>query len=211
MTVTSAATHRYLSNTALYADPSLTEHVDYARWFRQSGRTGAPVVLAPHGGTLEPGTSQLCLAIAHRSTCDYWLFESFQDNRSLHVTSSRCDDPVALALCAGTDRALSLHGCVTLPREGVLIGGLDAEFGEIVHAELGTRGFETIDAADHPTLAGRSPRNIVNRTRTGGGVQLELPLSLRESMRAEPRLFESFVDGVVTALRRVWRDGPVTG
>ncbi|MBN6033808.1 poly-gamma-glutamate hydrolase family protein [Amycolatopsis sp. 195334CR] len=205
----SATTQRYLSNTALYADPALTENLDYARWFRHAG--GTPVVLAPHGGQIEPGTSQLCRAIARASTCDYWLFEGLRGERRLHVTSSRCDDPVALALCAGTDRALSLHGCITLPREGVLIGGLDAEFGGIVHEELTARGIETLDAAEYPTLAGRSPRNIVNRTRTGMGVQLELPLALRDAMRGDSPLAQSFVDGVVAALRRVWRDGRCTG
>ncbi|AXB44568.1 poly-gamma-glutamate hydrolase family protein [Amycolatopsis albispora] len=204
MTGLRAATDRYLSNTELYADPALTEHLDYARWFRHSG--GTPVVLAPHGGRIEPGTSELCLAVARVSTCDYWLFEGLRDERRLHVTSSRCDDPVALALCAGTDRALSLHGCITLPREGVLIGGLDTEFGGIVHEELGARGIETLDAAEHPALAGRSPRNIVNRTRSGMGVQLELPLALRDAMRDGTPLFESFVDGVATALHRVWPD-----
>ncbi|HYJ73871.1 MAG TPA: poly-gamma-glutamate hydrolase family protein, partial [Actinomycetota bacterium] len=61
-------------NTELYAHPDLTEGVDWARRFRRHDRfddgltrTGEPprtVILAPHGGGIEPGTSELCLAVA---------------------------------------------------------------------------------------------------------------------------------------------------
>src|SRR5258708_29061474 len=81
-------------------------------------------ILAPHGGGIEPGTSELCLAVAgyHPAslpqipaagvTYDYWIFEGLRDsgNPELHVTSTGCDDGVAVSLCAGSLNALALHG-----------------------------------------------------------------------------------------------------
>ena len=38
-----------------------------------------------------------------RVTYDYWMFEGIRDggNADLHVTSTGCDDPVAVSLCGG--------------------------------------------------------------------------------------------------------------
>ncbi len=105
------------------------------------------VILAPHGGGIERGTSELCLAVAgyHPAnlpitppagvTYDYWMFEGIRDggNADLHVTSTGCDDRVAVSLCGGALSALSLHGFkpenAHPPRDPdeqvVLVGGRD--------------------------------------------------------------------------------------
>ena len=124
----------FTSNTALYADPDLAEGVDWARRFRRhelfddslarTNEVAHTAIIAPHGGGIEPGTSELCLAVAGyhpamlpetppgRGHHDYWMFEGLRpaDNDKLHVTSTGCDDPVALSLCGGSLHALSLHG-----------------------------------------------------------------------------------------------------
>jgi Poly-gamma-glutamate hydrolase len=61
-------------NSQLYADPNLVEGVDYARRHRRHERfddtltrtddVPKTTILAPHGGGIEPGTSELCLAVA---------------------------------------------------------------------------------------------------------------------------------------------------
>lgn len=228
----------YASNTALYADPDLAEGVDYARRYRRhemyddsrSRRYPYPsiAVIAPHGGGIEVGTSELCLAVAgyHPVTLaatppvhDYWMFEGLRpsNNDELHVTSSHCDDPVALSVCGGSRRALGLHGCTPtqadLPpgAKAVLVGGRDSTFKRYLLEELAD--FGAVDAAGRPSLNGNEPGNIANRTLLGRGGQLEITTPLREAMftantRAQRRktttpLFWSFVDAVRKAISRL--------
>jgi phage replication-related protein YjqB (UPF0714/DUF867 family) len=201
----------YASNTALYADPKLVEGVDYSRRYRRHAAfdnnrsTSSPfprtAILAPHGGGIETGTSELCLAVAgyHPATMaattkgsvyDYWMFEGLRtsNNRELHVTSIHCDDPVAELLCAGMSRALALHGCTSaqagLPdgAEAALVGGLDTNLKNRLMAAYTSVGIRAIDAKVNPDLDGNNPRNLVNRTFTRQGAQVELTTPLRAAM-----------------------------
>ncbi|MGW4211007.1 poly-gamma-glutamate hydrolase family protein [Lentzea sp. NPDC004789] len=197
-----AALDVYASNSDLYADPRLVERVDYRRRFRRHRPRTPSVVLAPHGGGIEVGTSELCLAIAgyHPSTRvpigqthDYWMFEGLRSvaNDELHVTSSNCDDRVARDLVAGASYALGLHGCTAAAAgledhdRAVLVGGRDALLRMELLAALRRAGFHTIDAVDHPILGGFDRSNIANRTRSRQGGQLELTTPLRAAMFAE--------------------------
>ncbi len=198
----STALDVYASNTDLYADPRLVDRVDYRRRFKRHRPRTPSVVLAPHGGGIEAGTSELCLAIAGYSpstrvpigqTHDYWMFEGLRPvaNDELHVTSSHCDDRVARTLVSGASHALGLHGCTAAAAgledhdRAVLVGGRDG----LLRLELLTRlrraGFHTVDAADHPVLGGGDRANIANRTKTRQGGQLELTTPLRTAMFAE--------------------------
>ena len=74
MALPETAPDTYPSNSALYLDPNLVETVDYARRYRrhelfgdglpQKCAVARTTVIAPHGGGIEFGTSELCLAIA---------------------------------------------------------------------------------------------------------------------------------------------------
>ncbi|MFI1991732.1 poly-gamma-glutamate hydrolase family protein [Actinoplanes sp. NPDC020271] len=205
-----AADDTYPSNTALYADPALIEGADYARRFQRlaavddSGAFPDTAIIALHGGGIEPGTSELCLAIAgyHPASravtgapvYDYWMFEGIRSsgNAALHVTSVHCDDPVAVALVAGSRRTVSLHGCspaeagLAANTAGVLVGGLDNRLKATVlaayRAAFAGTDVTVLDAAGVPDLNGDEPANIVNRNLRGAGVQLELTTPLRNRM-----------------------------
>lgn len=238
---TAYAADAYPSNTALYADPALTEGVDYARRYHRqeaiddSDAASYPfpdtVVLALHGGGIETGTSELCVAVAGYDpatgavepaggpTYDYWMFEGIRasNNTELHVTATHCDDPVALSLAAGARRAVSLHGCTTtqvgLPdgTAAVMVGGLDTTLKNQLFTLFAAAGIRAYDAASVPALGGDDPANIVNRTLTGSGVQLEITTPLRSAMfttntRAQRKnttttTFWQFVNVVRTALQ----------
>jgi phage replication-related protein YjqB (UPF0714/DUF867 family) len=202
----------YCSNTELYRDPRLVEGEDYARRFRRHERFdddpagnadfGKSVIIAPHGGGIEKGTSELCLAIAgyHPATLevtppgavtyDYWMFEGLRprDNAVLHVTSIHCDDGVALSLCAGALNALGLHGCTPeraeLPegKAAVLVGGRNEPLKSLLLAAFRPTGIKAIDARPLDGINGDEVRNIANRTLLGMGGHLELTTPLREAM-----------------------------
>ncbi|MFD4753227.1 MULTISPECIES: poly-gamma-glutamate hydrolase family protein [unclassified Streptomyces] len=207
-----AADDAYPSNTALYADPAVTEGVDYARRYRrhalddQDLATGGgftrSVILAPHGGGIEVGTSELCLAVAgyhpdglaptppEGPRHDFWMFEGLRssDNGALHVTATHCDDTVARSLAAASFNALALHGC-TAAQTGlgsgvaaVLVGGRNASLKKALLRNFAAAGITAADAADKPDLAGVSPDNIANRTLRGEGAQLEITTELRAAM-----------------------------
>jgi phage replication-related protein YjqB (UPF0714/DUF867 family) len=202
----------YPSNTALYKDPNLVETVDYARRYRrqelfddglaQKCGINKTTIVAPHGGGIEFGTSELCLAVAgyHPATLavtpgtgvtyDYWIFEGLRasDNSDLHVTSTHCDDGVALSLCAEALNVLALHGCTTskaaLPddAEVALVGGLNATFKQRLLDEFAASGLQAIDAVGHKSLDGEEPTNITNRTLLGMGGQVEITGPMRSAM-----------------------------
>jgi phage replication-related protein YjqB (UPF0714/DUF867 family) len=168
-------------------------------------------ILAPHGGGIEPGTSELCLAVAgyHPAnlpqvppagvTYDYWMFEGVRElgNAALHVRSTGCDDRVAVALCAGSLNALSLHGFDPAPEfpedeQIVLVGGGNAALMELLLAGLRDANIKRLAAGAGGELDGDDPCNIVNRTLPVGdpprplrGAQLELSTPLREAMFTE--------------------------
>ena len=198
-------------NSELYANPDLAEGRDYARRHRRHERfddslarttdIAKTVILAPHGGGIERGTSELCLAVAGyhpanlpntppaAATYDYWMFEGVRadDNAPLHVPSIGCDDGVAEWLCAAALNAVSLHGFEPKPplpgdTRLVLVGGGDRELRELLLRTLDAAGLPVEDAAGRGELDGNSSLNIVNRTRRGKGAQLELSEPLRDAM-----------------------------
>jgi len=226
------------TNSDLYKDPSLIEGVDYARRHRRherfddslsrTGEVPKTVILAPHGGGIERGTSELCLAVAgyHPATLpevpaagvtyDYWMFEGVRDddNAPLHVPSIGCDDGMAVSLCAGALNALSLHGFK--PQDPpddkvVLVGGGNELLRRFLLEGFEPTDIKAVDAGStgDDELDGNDPRNIVNRTLLGmGGAQLELSEPLRETMfttNTRPRRKHT-TTGVFWTLVAVCRD-----
>jgi phage replication-related protein YjqB (UPF0714/DUF867 family) len=202
----------YATNSELYADSNLSEGVDYARRHRRherfddslsrTGEVPKTVIIAPHGGGIERGTSELCLAVAgyHPATLpevppagvtyDYWMFEGVREagNAALHVPSTGCDDGMAVSLCAGALNALSLHGFEPKPpklppdAQVVLVGGTNEDLGQFLLDGFEPTLIEARAAGEFGELNGNDPYNIVNRTLSGTGVQLELSEPLRETM-----------------------------
>ncbi|WP_078897221.1 poly-gamma-glutamate hydrolase family protein [Streptomyces sp. NRRL S-495] len=211
------AADTYASNTALYSDPALAEGVDFGRRSRRhlvddqnpAARAGIvrTTVVAPHGGGIEGGTSELCLAVAGYHPADlaptpaagpvhdFWMFEGLRSsgNSVLHVTSTHCDDTVARAMCAGSLNVLSLHGC-TAAQAGleagaaaVLVGGLNPTFRQYLMEQFAAAGIRAVTASGEEEIAGISPENICNRSLLGMGAQLETTTELRAAMFAPGR------------------------
>ena len=93
-------------------------------------RTASEVcVVAPHGGAIEPGTSEIAGAVAGDS-CSLYVFEGLklEDNSTLHITSTRFDEPGCLALVEASAVVITVHGEHS-SGEWVCVGGRDTARG----------------------------------------------------------------------------------
>lgn len=187
-------TDRFDSFAALSAE--MTPDVDYR--IRAEDRGSAVILLAPHGGTIEPETSLIAEAIAGRDY-SYYLFEALKAGAhgDFHITSHRFDEPQALELVANAQVAVAIHGRKDDGTETVWLGGRAEALRDAIGAALRDAGFE---AALNTTLPGVHETNICNRSRSCEGVQLELPRSLRRMLAEDAALLEAFCLAVRRAL-----------
>lgn len=140
-------------------------------------------IVAPHGGNIEPGTSEIAQALAaHDHAC--YVFEGikYYGNGALHITSARFDEPRCLALLQGAHTAITVHG-ESSDTQHVFLGGLDAGLQAQVASALRASDF-SVAVHSNPKMHGVHPSNICNRARSGQGVQLEIARGLRETFFA---------------------------
>jgi phage replication-related protein YjqB (UPF0714/DUF867 family) len=140
---------------------------------------GTPlVVAAPHGGRIEPGTSEVALAIAgDEHSCYRFEGHKRSYNRHLHITSTNFDEPRGLALFAAAHLVVTVHG-VRAHEPIVFLGGRHEPARAALAQALQRCGYE-VDV--HPRYRGEHPRNVCNHGRSGAGVQLELSDGLRRT------------------------------
>lgn len=179
------------------------------RW----GQTGI-AVMAPHGGGIEPGTSEVAKAVAEPLHSFYHLDGlKRKGNGRLHITSTLFDEPVALEMARRSWKLVTVHGCEGT-RPVVYLGGLDLELQTRVASALAGCGFST---ATHPFFRGDQKNNLCNRGSSGTGLQLELSQGLRASLferlnrsgRKHPTpVFYRFVAALKAVLDSLKREGP---
>lgn len=166
-------------------------------------------IIAPHGGNIEPGTTEIADALAG-TEYNYYEFRGIKEsgNRILHITSSCFDEPVALRTVRRSKVALTIHG-LRSQESLVLIGGRNSAFKCSIQKALAAADFQAT-LSDIPHLRGHNPNNICNLCRSGEGVQLEISRGLRETLfknldrpggRATTALFDVFI----TVLRNTIR------
>lgn len=191
----------------------MTEHPNFAalkRVERESvdfdivccPRRSPVAVIAPHGGEIEPGTSEIAAAIAG-DEFNLYCFEGRKPkgNTGLHITSTNFDEPKCLGLIASCDRVVTVHGCRKGKRTAFL-GGRDAELRDAIRDSLIACGFRT-GRAPNTDLQGVSPRNICNKGRRGRGAQVELSRDLRDELRDDGERLAAFAAAIRTALSRL--------
>lgn len=169
-------------------------------------RAGAAVtIVAPHGGGIEIGTSELAARVA-RARHSLFLFEGLKppwQNRGLHITSHRFDHPQCVSLVARSPVTLAVHGCKG--ESQIYVGGLDVQLKALLVSRLTAAGFPA-SGEGHKYL-GQNPLNICNRGSRGAGAQIELTRDFREAtsrrliapiLRA---VLEEYVPGVLSVPR----------
>ncbi len=170
---------------------------------RVAVRDSQIAILAPHGGYIEPGTSEAALAIAHVNF-SFYCFESLTlraKGDGLHITSTRFDEPQALQLVEASQIVIGVHGRKNgADAASIWVGGLHEPLRDAICAALEESGFRAKPVGEGHPLAGRNPRNICNRGRRGAGVQLELPRALRMSFAYDAAKRDAFGHAVRAAL-----------
>jgi phage replication-related protein YjqB (UPF0714/DUF867 family) len=181
---------------------------DYRILLRLSGTTFA--VVAPHGGGIEPGTSEIADAIAGEQL-SFYAFDGLKNsgNGALHITSTHFDEPMSLRLVGAAHIVITIHGEESeADGEGVFLGGLNIELARRIGGVLRVAGFAVSRHPD-PDLQGTEPQNLCNRGISGRGLQLELSRTVRREMfsslsrsgRQHPtQKFHEFVDAIRAVL-----------
>lgn len=142
---------------------------------------GSPItIIAPHGGKIEPKTSEIAAGIA-RDQFNYYCFEGMKpaNNRWLHITSHNFDEPQALELLARSQTVVAVHAC-TDEKAVVYPGGRDEELMAAIVTEFKTVGISV--ANRNFKYPGVNPNNICNRGVSGRGAQLEISRGLRDDL-----------------------------
>jgi phage replication-related protein YjqB (UPF0714/DUF867 family) len=134
-------------------------------------------IVAPHGGCIEPGTSEIATALAD-DRYSLFRFDGLKaaGSDTLHLTSTRFDEPRGLSLVKMSHWVMSIHGCLG-GQPKIFLGGLDYESIHLARTMLMDSGFDA-SSSDH-RLNGADPNNICNRGLSGKGLQLELTRGLR--------------------------------
>lgn len=175
------------------------ENVDYS--ISVVDRRSAIAIVAPHGGFIEPGTSELTQEIAGENFSSY-IFAGLRPDRhhrELHITSTNFDEKRCLDLISHTQTVLGIHGRLDDDDpETIFLGGRDLVLNSQIEAEFHRGGFKSRGKGHR--LPGVEPGNICNRGISSAGVQLEIPRSLRDRLNGDNALRIRFVGCVRIAL-----------
>lgn len=123
-------------------------------------------VISPHGGKIEPGTSELVKAIAG-DDFSWYLFEGIQEGRGnkkqLHIKGQLFDEPKAVTFVGQRPFVLALHGYSSAtPR--TFIGGRNQAARERIRDLLRMGAFDVPVFGKTPAnIRGLSCDNICNR------------------------------------------------
>jgi len=187
------------------------EGEDWAREY--INRESRILVMAPHGGWIEPFTAELARAVAGNDL-SFYTFQGLKDrgNQKLHLTSHRFDEPLALRAASSALWVLAIHGERSPDRSFIMVGGLWDSLRERLVEAFSEAGVSV--EGPRQGLGGVNPKNICNRGQSGSGVQLEISEGLRRALRRNPEQLHHFAEVVRGTLFQVeseMRTGPSHG
>jgi phage replication-related protein YjqB (UPF0714/DUF867 family) len=167
-----------------------SEHLD--RDYRIKYRHGDSgfAVIAPHGGRIEHGTSQIADAIAGDEH-SFYAFEGLKDlSHDLHISSNRFDEPTALTIARLADIVITIHGCLG-HEPYIYLGGCHDGLKKLLRDRFSNDGFPA-EFDPHPKRQGTRKSNICNLGKTGMGIQVEMTQAFRNSLFKSPSYSETF-------------------
>jgi phage replication-related protein YjqB (UPF0714/DUF867 family) len=157
------------------------------------------LIMAPHGGKIEPTTAEIAAAIAE-DDYSFYCFEGLKtDSRPLHIESHLFDEPRALQVVQKADVVITIHGQIDQKEEFVMVGGLNDSLRSETTRELEEAGFQTRVPTDG--LMGTDSQNICNRGKLRRGVQLEVSRKVRDLLKTNLELLQVFAEAVRKAIQ----------
>ena len=178
-----------------------TEGQDYR--IRIELRDARVLIMAPHGGKIEPTTAEIAEAIAGIDY-SFYSFEGLKtDSRMLHIESHLFDEPRALQAVQKADVVVTVHGQLNQKEEFVMVGGLNESLGSEITAQLKAASFQTRPPAEG--LMGNDPMNICNRGKSKQGVQLEVSRKVRDLLRHDRDHLKLFCEAVRKGIQHYLR------
>ncbi len=157
------------------------------------------LIMAPHGGKIEPTTAEIAAAIAG-DDYSFYCFEGLKtDSRPLHIESHLFDEPRALQVVQKADVVITIHGQIDQKEEFVMVGGLNDSLRSEITRELEGAGFQTRVPTER--LMGTDSQNICNRGKLRRGVQLEVSRKVRDLLRTDENELQKFAGAVRNAIQ----------
>ena len=158
------------------------------------------LIMAPHGGKIEPATTEVAEVIAGIDF-SFYGFEGLKvdGNGVLHIESHLFDEPRALGAVEKADIVVTVHGQLDRKEEFVMLGGLNEGLRSEIQLQLERAGFRTQPPTEE--LMGTDPMNICNRGRLRRGVQLEISRKERDVLRTNQDRLRTFADAVRKGIR----------
>jgi phage replication-related protein YjqB (UPF0714/DUF867 family) len=165
------------------------------------------LVMAPHGGKIEPTTSMIAETIAGENY-SYYSFEGLKSegNSALHIESHLFDEPRALQAAKKADVVITVHGQLDHKEGFTMVGGLNVDLRSEIRRRLESAGFKTRTPPEG--LQGIDPENICNRGRLKGGVQLEVSRKERDLLKTDRERLERFASAMREAIQRCIKGRP---
>ena len=161
------------------------------------------LIVAIHGGNIEPGTASIASSIAG-DEYNLYIFEGIREsgNAQLHIGSRYFDEPRSKDMVSNAETIISVHGHRDGENEFVMVGGLAEDLVRRVIDHL-----QAIDITVRPFETDRdpeSPENICNKGMSGGGIEMEVSRKLRDVLQEDEgmrRLFANAVRHAIEAYR----------
>jgi len=157
------------------------------------------LIIAPHGGKIEPTTAEVAEAIAGMDY-SFYSFEGLKgDSSVLHIESHLFDEPRALKAVEKADVVVTTHGQIDQKDEFVMVGGLHESLRSKIREQLEAAGFKTRLPTEG--LMGTDLMNICNRGKSRQGVQLEISRKVRDLLRKDKDHLRVFANAIRRAIQ----------
>jgi phage replication-related protein YjqB (UPF0714/DUF867 family) len=147
------------------------------------------LLVAPHGGGIEPGSSEILRAVVEIGGWAWYEFAGFLrtgNKEALHISSTSFDEPTLKSMLPQAGFVVSFHGASESREPIVYVGGkwtlgrqtvtesINASF-----REHGIKAADAVESVDAAHLRGLDDSNITNLGRRAEGVQLEFSRGAR--------------------------------